>query len=57
MEVGVHGVRQPLVLSPVEVDLKIGVDLVPSLNHPMVEMIALGKSTSRQHAMKMLVQV
>ena len=57
MEGGVRGVRQPLVLSPVEADLKIGVDLVPNLSHPTVEMIAQETSTSRQHAMKMLVQV
>ena len=51
MEVGVPGVKPPHAPSRVEVELKIGVDLVLILYHPMVVVTVLEKPTSKTHAM------
>ena len=57
MEVGVPGVKPPHAPSRVEVELKIGVDLVLILYHPMVVVTVLEKPTSKTHAMKQTAQV
>ena len=57
MEVGVPGVKPAHAPSRVEVELKIGVDLVLILYHPMVVVTVLEKPTSKTHAMKKTAQV